>query len=146
MTVWRIISRSREFEPIETHRKKHDGVYQTPTMIGVKWQIDVKFVPSSCKSPKMEPAIRYYQCTVIDECSRKRFLYWSDEHSGYEAAKALRAAVRFFGYKPAIVQSDNGEEFCHPRKADASQGPHAFEIACKELGIARMFQRYPSRR
>lgn len=136
MTVWRVIAGSGEFKPIEARKKKHDGACHTPATIGEKWQIDVKFVPSSCKSPKMGPSTRYCQYTAIDECSRKRFLYWSDDHSGHEAAKALRAAVRFFGCGPAVVQSDNGEEFCHASRPDGDQGPHAFETECARLGIA----------
>ncbi len=47
--------------------------YDTPKDIGVKWQMDVKFVPMVCYSGKYEK--RFYQYTIIEEASRKRFIF-----------------------------------------------------------------------
>ena len=40
-------------------------------MIGVKWQIDVKFVPNECKNDIIPLDKRFYQYTCIDEASRE---------------------------------------------------------------------------
>ena len=48
--------------------------YNTPKQIGIKWQIDVKFVPIVCQSEKIPCDKRFYQYTCIDEASRERFL------------------------------------------------------------------------
>ena len=61
--------------------KKHNQKYHTPTEIGKKWQIDVKYVPKECKTEGMTKDINYYQYTCIDEASRERYLYWYEEHS-----------------------------------------------------------------
>ena len=47
--------------------------YDTPTELGVKWQLDVKYVPNACYSGTVTQ--KFYQYTVIDEASRERFLY-----------------------------------------------------------------------
>lgn len=54
---------------------------------------------------------RYYQYTILDECSRKRFLCYCKEHSMYETVKALIGRIKFFGYKPLLIQTDNGFGF-----------------------------------
>ena len=54
--------------------KKHNQKYHTPTEIGKKWQIDVKYVPKECKTEGMTKDINYYQYTCIDEASRKIFI------------------------------------------------------------------------
>ncbi len=47
--------------------------YDTPKALGVKWQLDVKYVPNACYVGKMPD--RFFQYTVIDEASRERFIY-----------------------------------------------------------------------
>ena len=34
--------------------KKHNQKYHTPTEIGKKWQIDVKYVPKECKTEEIQ--------------------------------------------------------------------------------------------
>lgn len=29
-------------------KSKHDGQYDTPTELGIKWKIDVEYIPSAC--------------------------------------------------------------------------------------------------
>lgn len=55
--------------------------YNTPKMIGEKWQIDVKFVPTQCLGKDVPSDKKYYQYTCIDEATRERFLFWYDEHT-----------------------------------------------------------------
>ena len=109
ISVLRTFKRNGTFISYKPAKKKHNKVYHTPDMVHDKWQIDVKFVPSECKAPGLEG--RYYQYTILDECSRKRALYFTNEHSMYETVKALEHAYKFFGCFPKILQSDNGYEF-----------------------------------
>ena len=47
--------------------------YHTPDKLGVKWQMDVKYVPQTCYNGSTPQ--KFYQYTVIDEASRERFIY-----------------------------------------------------------------------
>ena len=73
--------------------------------------MDVKFVPAECKAPTISGSKSFFQYTVIDEASRKRFLHFTEEHNMNESVAALKLAIAFFGYQPEILQTDNGTEF-----------------------------------
>ena len=104
--------------------------YHTPTELGIKWQMDVKYVPQVCYHVKLYQ--RFFQYTVIDEASRERFLYPYEEQCGYSTNDFLLRAIDYFGYKPKILQTDNGSEFCNIVKTDRK---HILDIRCEELGI-----------
>jgi transposase InsO family protein len=91
-TALRHLKRLKGYKPYETNPKRHRGKYHTPPFPGDKWQMDVKFVPSECKAPGLEG--RFYQYTVLDEFSRRRFLWFSAEHSMYETVRALEGGDR----------------------------------------------------
>ena len=111
MTVLRIFQRNGFYKKYTTNKKKkHDGIYKTPKYAGEKRQVDVKYVPKECNSDKIKDT-RFYQYTVLDEASRKRYLYYTDEHSMYETVKAIKGAITYFGYIPLEIQTDNGFEF-----------------------------------
>lgn len=111
-------------------KKRKNKPYDTPFQIGCKWQMDVKYVPSACYTGTMPD--NFYQYTVIDECSRQRFIYAYREQSSYSTCDFLRRAIKFFGYAPAVLQTDNGSEFCHTQKTDRV---HPLDVLCSELGI-----------
>ena len=90
------------------HKNKH---YDTPKDIGIKWQIDVKFVPNECKSDNLPDDKRYYQWTCIDEASRERFIYHYDAHTPANTVDFIYRCFLFYGYKPGEIQTDNGTEF-----------------------------------
>ena len=69
--------------------------YDTPKKLGVKWQLDVKYVPSSCYVGNMPD--KFYQYTVIDEASRERFLYAFREQSSDSTIEFVKMAIRHFG-------------------------------------------------
>ena len=145
-SVLRILKRAKEYTPyVSNAKKKHDKKYHTPTMIGEKWQMDVKFVPYECKVGSIISK-NFYQYTILDECSRKRFLYFTNEHSMYESSIALRKAIEYFNYAPIILQTDNGWEFSETIKRDKSS-PHArkypniLEALCIEYGIVHKYIR-----
>jgi transposase InsO family protein len=104
--------------------------YDTPTELGIKWQMDVKYVPTVCYSGSVPQ--KFYQYTVIDEASRERFLYPYMEQSSYSTTDFVKRAIAYFGYKPEIIQTDNGSEFTHLKKTDRV---HPLDVLCKELEI-----------
>ena len=101
--------------------------YDTPTMIGIKWQMDVKYVPFVCYTGGVPQ--KFYQYTVIDEASRERFIYPYMEQSSFSTIDFLKRAIRYFGYQPQILQTDNGAEFAHIAKTDRT---HPLDGLCKK--------------
>lgn len=104
--------------------------YDTPTQLGVKWQMDVKYIPSVCYSGSMPQ--KFYQYTVIDEASRERFIFPYMEQSSYSTIDFLKRAIIYFGYQPSILQTDNGAEFTHIHKTNRL---HPLDILCEQLNI-----------
>lgn len=92
--------------------------------------MDVKFVPPVCYSGSVPQ--KFYQYTVIDEASHKRFLYPYMEQSSYSTVDFVKRAIAYFGYKPAIIQTNDGGEFTHIKKTNRE---HPFDILCSELNI-----------
>ena len=82
--------------------------YLTPTQLGVKWQMDVKYVPTTCYTGQMPD--KFYQYTVIDEASREHFIYPYKEQSSYSTVDFLKRAIDYFGYCPLTLQTDNDSE------------------------------------
>ena len=115
--------------------KKHNKKYHTPTEIGKKWQIDVKYVPKECKIEGMTKDINYYQYTCIDEASRERYLYWYEEHSAEYTVDFVKRCIRYYGYKTEEIQTDNGVEFTFNR-SDVKR-EHPMDTLLNELGIKR---------
>ena len=85
--------------------------YDTPKMIGEKWQIDVKYVPKSCASTAISIDKRFYQYTCIDEASRERFLYWYDSANPSNTIDFIKRCILYYEYKPLEIQTYNGTEF-----------------------------------
>ena len=118
-------------KPESTKKKsKHLQHYDTPDRIGVKWQMDVKYVPTACYTKGAEE--RFYQYTVIDEASRERFIYPYKEQSGYSTMDFIRRAIVYFEYKPEMIQTDNGAEFTNFSNTNRV---HAMDVLCQKLGI-----------
>lgn len=104
--------------------------YDTPDRLGIKWQLDVKYVPKECYTGKIPE--KFYQYTVIDEASRERFIYPFLEQSSHSTILFIEMAIKYFGYSPEIIQTDNGFEFTHTTKTDKT---HPFDIYCAKRGI-----------
>ena len=107
--------------------------YETPEHIGVKWQMDVKYVPRACNHGKFAKEW-IYQYTMIDEATRERFLYPYKEKSGYSTVDFVKRAIIYFGYAPQTIQTDNGTEFTNP-KGTGEGRKHALDILLDRLGI-----------
>lgn len=104
--------------------------YNTPSMFGIKMQMDVKFVPKHCYTGQYPD--KFYQYTMIDEATRERFIYPFKEHSSYSTITFVKMAIKHFGYTPKIIQTDNGFEFTHFKD---TKRIHPLDKLCKELGI-----------
>lgn len=105
----------RPSKEIEEKVKYIPQAYDTPEMLGHKWQMDVKYVPAICNKTKF-PGERLFQYTMIDEAIRERFLFPYKEHCGYSTVDFIKRAITYFGYMPDIIQTDNGSEFTNPHK------------------------------
>ena len=107
--------------------------YDTPSEIGKKWQIDVKYVPAICLSKSLAPYTRYYQYTCIDEASRERFIFFYDEQTSRATVDFIIRCIRYYGYKPEEIQTDNGQEFTYNKSA--IHRIHPIEKICDKLHI-----------
>ncbi len=106
--------------------------YDTPKDIGIKMQLDVKHIPKHCSATYKEDKQKYYQYTIIDECTRERFLYAYDECSSFTTVDFVKRAIIYFGYFPLIIQTDNGFEFTHNKNTNKI---HPLDRLCNFLGI-----------
>ena len=98
--------------------------------------MDVKVVPKDCYTGTIPD--KFYQYTVIDEASRERFIYPYKEQSSYSTIDFVKRAIVYFGYKPRIIQTDNGTEFTHTRKTDKL---HPLDTLLKSLDIQHKLNR-----
>lgn len=115
-SLFRIVRKLKYPINKEKHSKYVPKHYDTPDDLGIKWQMDVKVVPKKCYVGQMPD--KFYQYTVIDEASRERFIYPYKEQSSYSTIDFVKRAIVYFGYKPEIIQTDNGQEFTHTMKTD----------------------------
>ena len=130
-SLFRILRKLGFFKASKEKKKAYKPKpYHTPTEIGVKWQMDVKYVPKHCYTGSIPD--KFYQYTVIDEASRERFIYPFKEQSSHSTVQFLKLAIRHFGYQPKILQTDNGVEFTHFRE---TKQVHPLDFLCEELGI-----------
>lgn len=130
-SLYRVYARlgftKKEITPTNKYKPQK---YNTPTEIGVKWQMDVKYVPAACYTGSMPD--KFYQYTIIDEASRERFIYPYREQSSYSTIDFINRAIHYFGYIPKIIQTDNGQEFTYNREYKKI---HPMDKLCDSLGI-----------
>ena len=131
-SLYRVFIRLGYRKKVESTKKKsnHTGKYDTPTILGEKWQLDVKYVPKACSAA--EEPLQYYQYTIIEEASRKRFIYAYEEQSSYSTIDFVKRAIIFFGYAPKEIQTDCGGEFTHTAK---TKRVHPFDVFCTKFHI-----------
>ena len=131
-SLYRVFVRLGYRQKAESTKKKsrHNGKYDTPTVLGEKWQMDVKYVPAVCYSGKNEQ--QFYQYMIIEEASRKRFIFAYEEQSSYSTVDFFKRAITFFGYAPNVIQTDNGIEFTHTSKTSRV---HPLDMFCQKYGI-----------
>lgn len=108
------------------------------TYPGEKVQIDVKFVPYECMSPELqELGEKYYQYTAIDEYTRMRYTWFTNEHSTYMSSEFVKRVVKYFPFKIKTIQTDNGLEFTNRLSWNAftKNKKTMFEKTLEILGI-----------
>jgi transposase InsO family protein len=115
---------------------KHNKHYETPCELGVKWQMDVKYIPKVCYVGKRENS--FYQYSMLDEATRERFIYPYQEQSGFSTVDFVKRAIIYFGYAPKIIQTDNGSEFTNFKKTNRI---HTLDRLCAELHIVHKLLR-----
>lgn len=133
-----------KIRPHEEIQRYTPQPYDTPEMLGYKWQMDVKYVPISCYKGKIiyEDDCKYYQYTMIDEATRERFLFPYKEHNISSTLDFVKRAIVYFGYVPHIIQTDNGLEFTNHKEKKYKDGKtittkkeHALDTLLNKLGI-----------
>lgn len=129
-SLFRIVRKLKYNVNTEHHSKYVPKKYDTPTEIGIKWQMDVKVIPKQCYVGEMPD--KFYQYTVIDEASRERFIYPYKEQSSYSTIDFVKRAITYFGYKPETIQTDNGQEFTYTMKTNKI---HPVDIFLNSLNI-----------
>ena len=129
-SLFRIIRKLKLNVEKEKHNKYTPKHYETPKDIGIKWQMDVKVIPKDCYVGQMPD--KFYQYTVIDEVSRERFIYPYKEQSSYSTIDFIKRAIVYFGYKPEMIQTDNGQEFTYTMKTDRI---HPVDVLLNDLNI-----------
>ena len=131
-SLYRVFIRLGYRQKAESTKKKsrHNGHYDTPRELGIKWQMDVKYVPTACYVGT--DGEKFYQYTMIDEASRERFIYAYKEQSSYSTIDFVQRAIIYFAYAPETIQTDNGAEFTHSSKTERV---HPFDLLCMRLHI-----------
>ena len=108
------------------------------TYPGEKVQVDVKFVPRECMSPELQKlGEKFYQYTGIDEYTRLRYTWFTNEHSTYSSSEFVKQMVKFFPFKIKTIQTDNGMEFTNRLSWQSflKNKETMFEKTLKELNI-----------
>lgn len=133
VTLYRYLKR-QNFITTKKRKIYKPKPYITPLYLGEKWQLDVKFVPKECYSGNFINE-RYYQYTVIDEASRKRYIRAYKEQSQDSTVDFILRAFKFFDYQPKIIQTDNGQEFRLLNERTKNGRIHSFDKLCLFFGI-----------
>lgn len=108
--------------------------YDTPIHIGEKMQLDVKFVPFECRTYYVRGDRHFYQYTIIDEATRERFIYAYEDLCATNTVDFCKRAILYFGYKPKMIQTDNGSEFTYTRQT-RNDKEHLLDTFCRLQGI-----------
>ena len=126
-------SKKKEIEAMEWITGKYPGE---------KVQVDVKYVPKKCMSPELqEKGERYYQYTGIDEFTRIRYIWYTNEHSTYTSSEFVKRMVRYYKEQYDIriktIQTDNGFEFTNRLSWNGFEENKKtlFEETLEKLGI-----------
>lgn len=134
-SLFRILRKLNFYVNKEKPQKYVPQKYDTPTNIGIKWQMDVKYVPKILFWLRWS---KFYQYTIIDEASRERFIYPYKEQSSYSTIDFVKRAIVYFGYQPKIIQTDNGSKFTYTKKTNRI---HPLDILLNQLNITHQLIR-----
>ena len=130
--MFRFLKKSGIITEIKRQQRYKPKKYDTPIRIGEKMQLDVKYVPYDCRTKNVPFDMNFYQYTIIDECTRERFIYAYKEQCADSTCDFVKRAIIYFGYVPKMIQTDNGQEFTFIRD---TKKVHKLDLLCDELGI-----------
>ena len=119
-------------------KEKNAGYYPEMTYPGEKVQIDVKYVTKICLSKELqEMGERFYQYTAIDEYTRIRYTWFTNEHSTYMSSEFVKRLVKYYPFKIKTIQTDNGFEFTNRLSWQVflKNKKTMFESTLEKLGI-----------
>ena len=120
---------------------KKNKPYEPMSYPGQRIQIDVKYVPKECLSPKFIEKYNstdLFQYTAIDEYSRYRILCGYREHNTYSSSLFLCQVVSGFkalGIEVKCVQTDNGQEFTKVFHVKDKNNHSMFEVTARRLKV-----------
>ena len=130
VSLYRLLRKKGWYSDVKKRKVYKPQKYDTPEQIGVKWQLDVKHVPKECYVGEFKEERKFYQYTVIDEATRERFIFPYLEQNTDSTIDFVKRAVLFFGYKPEIIQTDNGPEFTYTNQTKNDK-EHLFDTLCR---------------
>ena len=138
-SLYRMLIKLGIYKKTPSKKKKYEPKnYEQMTYPGQRVQVDVKYVPMDCLTNELkQKGERYFQFTAIDEYTRLRVLWFSKEHSSYEASKFVEIINKRFPFKIQEIQTDNGFEFTNRLSYNSKTRTKEtmFERKLKELGI-----------
>lgn len=95
-----LLVKKRRWKTEKKHQRRYNLLWP-----GQRFQMDVKYLPFKIKGKQ------YYQYTVIDECSRLRYLEIHEALWTLTTVDVLKRAQAYFSFPVRCVQTDNGTEF-----------------------------------
>ena len=111
--LYHVMRRLGIYKKAPSKRKRQGNIeIEKVTYPGEKIQIDVKYVPKECMTRELqEQGEKFYQYTAIDEYTRIRYTWFTNEHSTYMSSEFVKRVVRYYPFKIKKIQTDNGFEF-----------------------------------
>ena len=111
--LYHVLQRLGIYEKAPRKAKEQEKIEIIPvTYPGEKVQIDVKYVPRKCLTKELqEKGEKFYQYTAIDEYTRIRYTWFTNEHSTYMSSEFVKRVVKYYRFKIKTIQTDNGFEF-----------------------------------
>jgi transposase InsO family protein len=125
-------------KPPSKKKDKQPSEWISGTYPGDKVQIDVKYVPQECMTEELkDKKEKYYQYTAIDEFTRIRYTWFTNEHSTYMSSEFVKRVIKYFPFKIETIQTDNGFEFTNKLSWNTSvrNRKTLFESTLEDLGI-----------
>ena len=137
--LYHVLQRLGIYEKEPRKAKEEEKVEKIEvTYPGEKVQIDVKYVPTKCLTKELqEKGEKFYQYTAIDEFTRIRYTWFTNEHSTYMSSEFVKRVVRYYPFKIETIQTDNGFEFTNRLNWNKTKRNEKtmFETTIEKLGI-----------
>jgi transposase InsO family protein len=109
---------------LKTHRKR----YELP-IPGLRFQMDVKYVPSLVGGRKA------YSYVIVDECTRWRFAKTYCQLDAHTTVKFLIEFKKACPFPIHTIQTDHGFEFTNKLNPITNHIAHPVDIWCEKEGI-----------